>query len=58
MTEVGAEAAFMRLLNTIARTTGDDRAKARDHLVKLFAMCDSADPLVLAARQQLASLLF
>lgn len=58
MTEVGAEAAFMRLLNTIARTTGDVRAKARDHLVKLFAMCDSADPLVLAARQQLASLLF
>ena len=58
MTEVGAEAAFTRLLTTIARTTGEERAEARKHLVNLFAMCDPTDPLVIAARQQLASLLF
>lgn len=58
MTEVGAEAAFTRLLTTIARTTGEEKAEARQHLVNLFAMCDPTDPLVIAARQQLASLLF
>lgn len=58
MTEVGAEAAFTRLLTTIARTTGEEKTEARKHLVNLFAMCDPTDPLVIAARQQLASLLF
>lgn len=58
MAEVGAEAAFTRLLNTVARTAGDERTAARTHLITLFTMCDATDPLVLAARQQLASLLF
>ncbi|HHY07164.1 MAG: tetratricopeptide repeat protein [Lawsonella sp.] len=58
MTTVGAEAAYTRLLNTVARTTGDDKNAAREHLVKLLKVADSSDPLVIAARTKLASLLY
>lgn len=58
MTTVGAEAAYTRLLNTVARTSGDDKDAARQHLVKLLKVADASDPLVIAARTKLATLLY
>lgn len=58
MTTVGAEAAYTRLLNTVARTSGDERDMARQHLVKLLKVADASDPLVIAARTKLATLLY
>lgn len=58
MTTVGAEAAYTRLLNTVARTQGDDKDAARKHLVKLLSVADATDPLVIAARTKLATLLY
>jgi len=53
-----AEEAFDRLLGVIKRTTGDDRNKARVHLIDLFEIFPPGDPAVKSARQRLASLLF
>ena len=52
------EDAFTRLVNLVARTTDDDRTKARDHLLGLFAAVGNDDPRVLAGRRNLASALF
>jgi putative thioredoxin len=52
------EDAFTRLVNLVARTTDADRAKARDHLLGLFAAVGNDDPRVLAGRRNLASALF
>ena len=52
------EAAFDRLLDTIRRTTGDERDKARKHLVSLFEIFPPRDPRVAKARSALSSLLF
>jgi putative thioredoxin len=52
------DAAFQRLLDTIRRTSGDDRETARKHLVSLFEIFPPRDPRVTKARSALSSLLF
>ena len=52
------EAAFDRLLNAVRSMTGDDRDKAKSHLLQLFNLVDPADPRLVKARGQLASALF
>ena len=54
----GVEAAFTRLLHAVRATSGDDRAKIKDHLLNLFALVDQSDPRLVAARKELASALF
>jgi putative thioredoxin len=58
MVNGGVEAAFTRLLHAVRATTGDDRAKVKDHLLNLFALVDPTDPRLVAARKELASALF
>jgi putative thioredoxin len=50
--------AFNRLIDLVRRTAGDERDRARQHLLGLFAAVGNADPRVLRARQNLASALF
>lgn len=50
--------AFARLVDLVRRTSGDERERARTHLVGLFAAVGNDDPRVLKARQALASALF
>jgi putative thioredoxin len=52
------EQAFARLLNAVRRTAGDDRDRARTHLVSLFDLFAPDDPRVMKARRDLASALF
>lgn len=52
------EDAFGRLTELVRRTSGDDRARAREHLLELFAAVGAEDPRVLRGRQNLASALF
>jgi putative thioredoxin len=52
------EDAFLRLVDLVRRTAGDDRDKARQHLLGLFAAVGNDDPRVLKGRQSLASALF
>ena len=52
------EDSFHRLVETVRRTTGDDRDRAREHLIGLFGAVGNDDPRVLKARQNLASALF
>jgi thioredoxin-like negative regulator of GroEL len=52
------EDAFTRLVDVVRRTAGDDRNRAREHLLALFAAVGNADARVLAGRQALASALF
>jgi putative thioredoxin len=52
------EEAFERLLDTIRRTSGEERDKARQHLVSLFGIFPPRDPRVAKARATLSSLLF
>ncbi len=54
----GVEAAFNRLLNVIKQTSGEDRNKAKAHLLSLFALVDPADPRLTSARSALANALF
>ena len=54
----GVEAAFTRLLHAVRATSGDDRAKIKDHLLNLFALVDQSDPRLVAACKELASALF
>ena len=54
----GVEDAFSRLLSVIRATSGDDRTKAKNHLLKLFTLVDPSDPRLAAARKELASALF
>jgi putative thioredoxin len=53
-----AERAYRRLVGLIRRTAGEERDRARQHLLSLFALADPEDPAVLAARRDLASALF
>lgn len=53
-----AEDAFDRLLGVITRTSGDDRDKARRHLLDLFEILGPEDPTVKKARGRLTALLF
>jgi putative thioredoxin len=52
------EAAFERLLNAVRNMSGDDRDKAKAHLITLFNLVDPTDPRLVKARGQLASALF
>ena len=52
------EDAFARLVATVARTFGDDRDRARGHLVGLFELFPADDPRVATARRALARALF
>ncbi|MGH3932319.1 MAG: tetratricopeptide repeat protein [Pseudonocardiaceae bacterium] len=52
------ERAFARLVDTVRRLTGDDRDRARAHLVELFELFPPDDPQVAAARRALARALF
>jgi putative thioredoxin len=50
--------AFQRLIDLVRRTSGDERNRAREHLLGLFAAVGNDDPRVLKGRQNLASALF
>ena len=50
--------AFDRLVGTVRRTTGDDREKARLHLLDLFSVLPPKDARVARARASLSSVLF
>jgi putative thioredoxin len=52
------EEAYDRLLGVVRRTSGEEKNKARLHLVSLFEMFPPRDPLVTKARATLSSLLF
>jgi putative thioredoxin len=52
------EAAFNRLISAVKSFAGDDRDKAKSHLLSLFNLVDPADPRLVKARGQLASALF
>jgi putative thioredoxin len=53
-----AEAAFQRLVSTVARTFGEEREKVREHLVGLFELFPPDDPRITPARRALARALF
>lgn len=52
------EAAFTRLLNVIRSFSGEEKEKAKLHLIQLFNLVNPSDPSLLKARNELASLLF
>jgi putative thioredoxin len=52
------EEGFDRLLGTVRRTSGDERERARVHLIGLFDVFPPGDPRVAKARATLSSLLF
>lgn len=52
------EQAFTRLIDAVRRTSGDDRERARHHLVELFELFPQDDERVIKARRNLASALF
>ncbi|MGH3745670.1 MAG: tetratricopeptide repeat protein [Mycobacteriales bacterium] len=53
-----AEDAFTLLLQVIRHTSGDERDRARTHLLELFDLLGNADPLVGRFRRELATALF
>lgn len=52
------EGAFDRLVDVVRRTSGDDRDRARTHLIELFTLIGDDDPRVGAARRKLSAALF
>ena len=50
--------AMTRMVDTVARTAGDDREQARAHLLSLFEVVGNDDPAVATARRRLAAALF
>jgi putative thioredoxin len=52
------EDAFGRLVETVRRTSGADRDRARAHLVELFDVVGATDPRVASARLALANAVF
>jgi putative thioredoxin len=52
------EDAFNRLIDLVRRSAGEERDRARTHLLGLFGAVGNEDPRVLKARQLLASALF
>jgi putative thioredoxin len=50
--------AFNRLIGLVARTSGDERNAARQHLIGLFAAVGNDDARVIKGRRNLASALF
>jgi putative thioredoxin len=58
MLEGRVDDAFTRLVETVRRTADDERNRAREHLLGLFAAVGNDDPRVLKGRQALANALF
>jgi putative thioredoxin len=58
LAEQRIEQAFARLIGAVRRTSGEDRDRARGHLVSLFELFSPEDPRVAKARRELASALF
>ena len=58
LAEGNPEEAFDRLLGVIRRTAGEERDRARKHLIGLFDVLPPRDPRVTKARATLSSLLF
>jgi putative thioredoxin len=52
------DAAFNRLVSTVGRTAGEERDRAREHLIGLFELFPADDSRVTAARRALARALF
>jgi putative thioredoxin len=52
------EDGFLRLVDTVRRTRGEDRDRARTHLLELFEVVGTGDPRVQKARASLMSALF
>jgi putative thioredoxin len=52
------EDAFLRLVDTVRVTSGDERNRAREHLLELFEVIGAQDPRVAAARRSLTAALF
>jgi len=52
------EPAVRRLVDLVRRTGGDERERARDHLLELFQVLDPQDPRVVGGRRSLANALF
>jgi putative thioredoxin len=52
------ERAFTRLITFIKNHPGDERKRAREHLLTLFSVIPPEDPILLKARRDLASALF
>jgi len=52
------EEAFDRLIGTMRRSAGEDKDRARVHLLSLFEVLPPKDPRVARARAALSSLLF
>jgi putative thioredoxin len=52
------EDAFLRLIDVVRATSGDEREQARNHLLQLFAVVGSHDERVRKARTALMSALF
>ena len=50
--------AFARIVELVRRSSGDERAAARDHLISLFTLVGDSDPRVIKARTALANALF
>ncbi len=58
MVNGGVEAAFNRLLHLVRESAGDERSKAKEHLLTLFTLVDPSDPRLSTARKALANALF
>lgn len=52
------EAAFSRLVETVRRSSPEDRNLVRARLLSLFELFDPADPMVVGARRKLAAALY
>jgi putative thioredoxin len=50
--------AVARLVEVVRRTSGEERDRARTHLLSLFAVLDPQDPRLVAGRRALANALF
>ncbi|WP_090935609.1 tetratricopeptide repeat protein [Nonomuraea jiangxiensis] len=58
MLQGAVDEAFERIIAVVKRTSGDDRDKARRHLLGLFDALPAEDPSLAKARRALASALF
>jgi putative thioredoxin len=52
------EDAFLRLIDLVKRTSGEERETVRERLLELFTVVGIADPVVMSARRALATALF
>jgi putative thioredoxin len=52
------KSAFERLLRSVRSLSGEDKNRAKEHLLLLFQLVDPSDPDLIKARQSLASALF